>query len=125
MKVAYPAVIHAEDGRYWAEFPDVAGCFTDGDSIPEVIENASEALGGVLCAMLDQGQPLPKASEMESVKPSEGFASMILTDPLRYKKDTRSVKKTLTIPAWLNQEAEKRSINFSAVLQKALINLIQ
>ena len=125
MKVSYPAIIHAEDGCYWAEFPDVAGCFSDGDSITEVIENASDALGGVLCAMMDQGQPLPQPSSMESLKPSDGFTSMILTDPLCFKKDTRAVKKTLTIPAWLNQEAEKRSINFSAVLQKALINLIQ
>lgn len=120
MKRTYPAIIHQEDGRYWAEFPDVAGCYTDGDTVEDVIENASEALGGMLCLMLDEGEALPASTEISDIKPSDGFATLILTDPLLYKKDTRAVKKTLTIPSWLNKESEKRNINFSQVLQDAL-----
>ena len=124
MKVAYPAIVHQEDGQYWIEFPDVPGCFTDGNTLVEALDNASEALGGMLCSLLDDGTALPQASDAAALHPEDGFISVITTDPLRYKKDTRAVKKTLTLPAWLNEEAEKRHINFSSVLQKALLDLL-
>ena len=50
---------------------------------------------------------------------------MVIADPLAFKQRTKAVKKTLTIPQWLNDEAEKRHINFSSVLQKALIAQIE
>lgn len=124
MKVAYPAIVHQEDGQYWIEFPDVPGCFTDGNTLVEALDNASEALGGMLCSLLDDGTALPQVSDAAALHPEDGFVSVITTDPLRYKKDTRAVKKTLTLPAWLNEEAEKRHINFSSVLQKALLDLL-
>jgi predicted RNase H-like HicB family nuclease len=125
MKAAYPAIIHQEDGGYWVEFPDLEGCFSDGDSLPDAISNASDALGGYLCSMMDRGLTAPIASDAKSIDAGNDLVTLIVTDPLSYKRNTKSVKKTLTIPEWLNDEAEKRHINFSSVLQKALIAVIQ
>ncbi len=123
--VAYPAIVHHEDDQYWIEFPDVSGCFSQEDTLPELLSSASEALGGHLCCLMDMGQELPTPSDPASIVPQDGFTTVVVTDPYRYKKDTRAVKKTLTIPAWLNEEAERRHVNFSSVLQKALLSMIQ
>ena len=125
MKTAYPAIVHEEDGSFWVEFPDLEGCFSDGDSLPDAIANASDALGGYLCAMMDDNIPVPTASNVKAIDAGDGFVTIVVTEPLSYKKNTRSVKKTLTIPEWLNIEAEKRHINFSSVLQQALIATIE
>ena len=124
MKLAYPAIIHQEDGQYWVEFPDVPGCFSDGETLIEALDNAVDALGGTLCALHDAGQDFPAPSDAAHLQPEDGFISIVTTDPLKYKRDTRAVKKTLTLPAWLNEEAEKRHVNFSSVLQKALMDML-
>lgn len=125
MKTAYPAIVHAEDGTYWVEFPDLEGCFSDGETLADAISNASDALGGYLCSLSDRDIDAPKASDMKDIDAGSDFVTIIVTDPLAYKRSTKSIKKTLTIPEWLNEEAEKRHINFSSVLQKALIAMIQ
>lgn len=125
MKTAYPAIVHAEDGAYWVEFPDLDGCFSDGDTLAEAISNASDALGGYLCSLIDRDIDIPEASNAKDIEAGNNFVTIVVTDPLLYKRSTKSVKKTLTIPEWLNEEAEKRHINFSSVLQKALLATIQ
>lgn len=125
MKIAYPAIIHEEEGSFWVEFPDLEGCFSDGDSLPDAVANASDALGGYICSLMDSDLPVPEASDMKTIDAGDGFATVVVSDPLMYKKNTRAVKKTLTIPEWLNTEAEKRHINFSSVLQQALIATIE
>lgn len=125
MKTAYPAIVHTEEGGLWVEFPDIEGCFTDGKTVAEAIENASEALGGCLCSMMDNGIAIPTPSDIQSIQVEDGFTTMVITDPLLYKKNTKAIKKTLTIPEWLNEEAEKRHVNFSSVLQKALLAMLQ
>lgn len=124
MKVAYPAILHKEGNGYWVMFPDVDGCFSDGETVADTISNASEALGMHLCSFLDQGEELPSVSNIEALHPEDGFATLVVTDPYLYKKNTRAVKKTLTIPEWLDQEAQKKHINFSNVLKQALIAAI-
>ena len=125
MKTAYPAIVHAEEGGFWVEFPDLEGCFSDGETMADAISNASDALGGYLCSMMDRGIDAPPASDMKEIDAGSGFATIIVTDPIFFKKSTKAVKKTLTIPEWLNEEAEKRHVNFSSVLQKALLAMIQ
>ena len=125
MKTAYPAIAHEEDGMWWVEFPDIEGCVSEGDTMAEAIGNAADALGGTLCSMMDRNVEIPKASDVRMITADDGIVTVVVTDPLMYKKSTRSVKKTLTIPEWLNDEAEKRHINFSSVLQKALAAMIQ
>lgn len=123
---AYPAIFHFEDGGYWAEFPDLPGCQTEGDTVAEVVAEAATALGAYLCSMMERSVPIPEPSDIHALR-AEGsdFVSVVSANPLAFQTRTRAVKKTLTIPEWLNDEAEKRHINFSSVLQQALISQIQ
>lgn len=123
MKVTYPAVIHCEDGAYWIEFPDLEGCQSFGDSIAEVMENAKEALAGYCITLIEQHRKLPKAGDIEKTERGEGDILAVIE--VNLNSATKSVKKTLTIPAWLNEAAESRNINFSETLQKALIELLE
>ena len=125
MKTAYPAVFHLEDNAYWVEFPDLKGCYSDGDTLAEAVSNASESLGLYICSLMERNLEVPKPSDIHSIDADGSIVSIVATDPLAYRKSTKSVKKTLTIPEWLNIEAEKRHINFSSVLQQALIATIK
>lgn len=124
MLFVYPAVFHKEDGSYWVEFPDLEGCHTYGTTLPETMEAAQEALSGYLLTVLEQGEEIATPSDIESYNPKDGFASLVSCDINQYK-DTKAVKKTLTIPAWMNDRAVSMGINFSQVLQDALLSKMQ
>lgn len=118
MTVIYPAIFHHEDNAYWVEFPDLAGCNTFGDSIQATLESAKEALSGYCAVLLDQGTPLPTPSDITAIQvPADAFASLVDAKPADYRK---AVKKTLTIPAWLNTVAEEAHAPYSKILQDAL-----
>ena len=125
MLFCYPAVFHRENDEYWVEFPDLEGCHTFGNSVNETLQNAQEALSGHLLTMLEAGDNLPAPRDLATVAaPDDGFTSYVTCNVDPYK-DTRAVKKTLTIPAWLNDRAIARGINFSQALQEALLAAIQ
>lgn len=122
MKIIYPAVFHEEDGAFWVEFPDLEGCTSFGDTKEEVFENAQEALEGYALTVLERDNHLPAPSDLKTISYDENsFVSYVASDLSVYMKKSKAVKKTLTIPQWLNAAAEKRGVNFSAVLQDALI----
>lgn len=126
MVKAYPAIFHCEENGYWVEFPDLPGCLSEGDDAAQALAQASAALGGYLCSCMDRGVECPQPSRIQSLHADgEDFVSMVAADPLAFKQRTKAVKKTLSIPQWLNDEAEKRHINFSSVLQQALMAQIQ
>ncbi len=124
MLFVYPAVFHKEDDAYWVEFPDLDGCHTYGGSIPETMEAAQEALSAYLLTLLEQGRPLKAPSDVSVLRPDDGFSTLVSCEVDQYR-DTRAVKKTLTIPSWLNDRAVSMGLNFSKVLQDALISKIQ
>ena len=120
MVKVYPALIHNENG-YWIEFPDLEGCQTVGDSFEELLETASEALGLYLVSLVEDGKELPTASDLSSIPHKKSVEiTYIYTDIDKYRRDTRSVKKMLSLPAWLAKEAEEKNISLSKVLQEAL-----
>ena len=122
MLSAYPAIFHKEDGAYWVEFPDLPGCQTVGESIGEVMEEAQEALGLYLASLIEDEEEINPASDIKSiVAEDDSFTSLVTCDLNQYVRSAKAVKKTLTIPDWLNNLAEKNSINFSQTLQKALM----
>ena len=125
MKSVYPAVFHPEKTGYSVSFPDLPGCFSEGDSLAEAIDMASEALGGYLASRLDNGFDIAKPSKIEDIGVEDGFINYVCADPARYRKNSKMIKKTLTIPEWLNVEAEKAGINFSATLQGALRSILR
>ena len=119
MNIVYPALCHFEDGGYWCEFPDLGGCFSQGDSAHEIVLNARESLEGYVESLLEHGTPLPPASDITTIKAGgKDFATYISCDI----SDTgKSVRKNVTLPDWLNSRAERAGINFSQTLQESLI----
>ena len=100
---------------------------TQGKDVPDAIEMARDAIGLMGIDMQDDGEALPEASSLADVQadaPSGSIVSLVDVDFAEYrrKNDMRAVKKNCTIPSWLNFEAEKAGVNFSAVLQAALKN---
>lgn len=124
MLFVYPAIFHKEDDAYWVEFPDLEGCHTYGSSVTETMEVAQEALSGYILTMLEQERPINAPSDISDFNPTDGFTSLVSCDINQYK-DTKAVKKTLTIPSWLNDRAVSMGLNFSQVLQEALISKLQ
>ena len=121
-KFFYPALFHKEDGGgFWVSFPDIPECLTQGTDMSQAYEMAVDALGLALeDRMKENNVPVPTSIDFLVI--AENYPVIIEFDLLEYKKkhSSRAVKKTLTIPEWLNDEAIKKNINFSAVLQEAL-----
>ncbi len=116
-KIFYPAVFHPEEVGYSVSVPDLDGCFTQGDDMNEAVAMTQEAMG----LMLEDYKVYPKPSNPKNVQTELGdFVVMIQFDQESYKKQFKPVKKTLSIPAWLNDAAEEAHVNFSGVLQEAL-----
>jgi predicted RNase H-like HicB family nuclease len=121
----YPAVFDYADDGISVEFPDLPGCLTCGNSDEEAIRMAKDALSLHLYGMEQDGDPVPaptKASQLHV----EGNQVVVFVEtwmpPFRGKMEGRAIKKTLTIPKWLNDLAEENQINFSHILQDALMD---
>ncbi|MFR1434187.1 MAG: type II toxin-antitoxin system HicB family antitoxin [Acutalibacteraceae bacterium] len=123
-KYYYPAVFQKETDGFSVWLPDVPGCISQGDNLEEAVDNIKDAFGLFVEEEKANGATIPAASLPGDVKTEEGqFVALVEFDWAEYlrKNDTRTVKKTLTIPAWLNALAEEQHINFSGVLKSALI----
>lgn len=123
MKYAYPAIFAPEQSGYSIRFPDFESCYTSAETLAEGMEMANDALCLTLYDMEETERPIPAASKVREVKVSgDEFVTLVACDTLEYRKfyDSRAVKKTLTIPAWLNTMAERAGVNFSMILQAAL-----
>ena len=122
-RLFYPALFQAEEDGYSISVPDLDGCFTEGDTLETAYENTIDAIGLCLEELQANNQEFPPASAPNQIAPGPNeYVVLIEFDPLEYKKrnDNKSVKKTLTIPSWLNKMAEEQHVNFSGVLQSAL-----
>lgn len=133
MLSAYPACFFREENGYTVIFPDLNHLATCGETLDEALSMAVDCLAGYLYWLKQDGEAAPLPSTMENIsladiaaeleiEPGEAFVNMITVDVAEYAKShfEKSVKKTLTIPAWLNTAAMDQGINFSQVLQDAL-----
>lgn len=131
MKLIYPAVFYPfsdGSGGYTVEFPDLPGCVTEGKDLEEAFEMATDAASGWVLEELEEGNTVPEPSDYADVKPRKGGrVNIVLLDIDKYaeKYGEKAVRKNVTIPAWLNTFAEKRKINFSQVLQEAILTKVQ
>ena len=124
MKYVFPVIFRPEQERgYTVFFPDIEEAFTEGETIAECIEMAED----VLCLMLYERElhslPVPVPTDIHEVIQQDGdIVTLIKCDTMDYRRFylNKAVKKTLTIPEWLNIEATAKGYNFSAVLQEAL-----
>ncbi len=127
-KYVYPAIFTPEqDGGYSVFFPDLEGCYTCGDTLADALFMAEDALALVLYGYEKDQRPIPRPSKMPEIAvTADSFLSMVACDTLEYRKrfNNKAVKKTLTIPEWLNEAAVAMNINFSQVLQDALLQRI-
>ena len=120
----YPAVFTEEaEGSYSIRFPDIKNCFTSAETLGDGIKMANDVLCLMLYEMEQAGEEIPSASSIHEIVVEENeFVNFVSCDTLAYRRffDNRAVKKTLSIPSWLNDMAEKANINFSGTLQEAL-----
>ena len=136
----YPACFYKEEDGYSVIFPDLNYLATQGDSLEEAMEMAVECLAGYLYSSKIDGETVPKPSSLKDIDPvvvskeiapdepiGEAFVNMVSVDVDSYAKEhfNKSVRKTLTIPAWLNDAALEQGINFSQTLQEALLSKVQ
>ena len=123
-KLFYPAIFHeAEEGGFWVSFPDLPECLTEGDDMQQAYEMAVDALVISLTSRKAEGELIPKPTEINKVDAEDGILAVVEFDMMEYQKkhNSRAIKKTLSIPEWLNEEAVARGVNFSQVLQEALM----
>ena len=123
-KLFYPAIFHtAEESVFWVSFPDLPECLTEGDDMQDAYEMAVEALGLCLTERKKEGEVIPDPTEINKIDTEDGVLVIVEFDMLEYQKkhNSRAVKKTLSIPEWLNEEAVNRGVNFSQLLQEALM----
>lgn len=126
-RLFYPAIFHKEDGGFWISFPDFPECFSDGDDMQQAYENAVDALGLAITSRQEEKEAIPDPTDISELKVDDGFLVIIEFDLLAYlkKHSSKAVKKTLTIPEWLNESATAMGLNFSQVLQEALMQKVQ
>lgn len=133
MLSAYPACFFKEKSGYSVIFPDLNDLATCGDTLDEALTMAVDCLAGYLYACQNDGETIPPPSAIEKINPNamakeleteftEVFVNIVTVDVAEYAKThfEKSIKKTLTIPTWLNKAALEKDINFSQVLQEAL-----
>ena len=127
MEYVYPAIITPLGSNgFDASIPDLPYCRTCGKDLPEALFMAKDAVEMWLWDAENNSEPIPQASSVADTaklcETAESFVSLIAadTDDYRRKHDTRAVKKTLTIPRWLNHQAEQANAPFSQILQQGL-----
>ena len=130
MNYIYPAVFYPEpDGKYSVIFPDLNDLATFGDNLADAFAMATEACGQYLFTSLRDGETLPTATSIDSVEKDDenAFVNLVCINLDEYARayDDKVIKKTLSIPAWLNTACENYGINYSKVLKDALIAKLQ
>ena len=130
MKLIYPAVFTPceELEGYTVEFPDLPGCVTEGRDLISAFERGIDAASGWILDEMEDGNDYPAPSDIHEIScPSESFVNLLVLDMDSYaeKYGSKAIRKNITIPAWLNTYGEKRGLNFSKVLQEALITVAQ
>lgn len=125
MKYKYPALIIKEDDGFVVEFPDLEDAFTQGDTWEEAFENAEDVLNLMLWNREEKNLPIPEPASLDAIEvPANATIALIKADTIEYRRlhDTKSVRKNVSIPSWLNTLAINKNINFSNLLQNALMH---
>ena len=122
------AIFNYADDGISIEFPDLPGCYPSADSTEEAIKNAKEAMGLHLWGMEKDGDEIPIPSKLDEINLESNqipYLVEVFMPTVRLRLDKSFVKKTLSVPAWLNAEAERKGVNFSGILQEALVQHLE
>lgn len=119
----FPCVFIYEKNGISIYFPDLDGCISHGENEENALINAKEALSLHLYGMEQDREEIPKPTNLRNVQLDEDEETVLIEvfmPAFRAKQANKYIKKTLTIPAWLNIEAERHGVNFSQILQNGL-----
>ena len=119
----YVAIFNYEKDGINIYFPDIPGCLSCAETTEEALKNAEEVLGLVLYDYEQENKEIPKPTKFEDIKCKNNEKAVLIDvwmPMVRNELDEQAIKKTLTIPRWLNTLAEKEHVNFSQLLQTAL-----
>lgn len=119
----FPAIIKLVGESYDVSFPDINNCFTFGDSLEDALDSARDVLELCLYDMEQDNIPIPEASGVKDIKLDENESIAwinVWMIPVRDKMENKAVKKTVTIPKWINDIGIENNLNFSQILQAAI-----
>ncbi|MBR6504556.1 MAG: type II toxin-antitoxin system HicB family antitoxin [Clostridia bacterium] len=119
----YPAIFEYNQDGISISFPDLPGCISCASNDEEALYMAKDALGLFIASCEEDGDELPAPTILNNIKLKNNQKPALIEVNMPLFRDAIfnvSVKKTLTIPKWINDLAEKNNINFSQVLQSAL-----
>ena len=121
-KRVYPIILIDEGTGYYVEIPDF-DIATQGENLADAIAMARDAIGLMGIDMIDEGKELPNPNSIRFEKRDGDVVTLVDVDFVEYRRkvDNRAVKKNCTIPYWLSLEAERAGINYSKVLQDAIM----
>jgi antitoxin HicB len=118
MEYIYPAIFEQNtDDSYTITYPDLPGCNSEGKSLSNAIDMAEKALTQWIEYLLEEKETIPLASDIKTIKPrKDQFVNLIRADI----RDNRAVRRTVSIPGWMDQKVSLAGISLSKVLQDAL-----
>ena len=123
MKYIYPAIFTEGEDGILVDFPDLPSCYTDGANLEEAFENAEDALALALWQLEEKRAEIPTPSAPAALTVPKGASVALVradTLPVRQMNNTRTVRKNVTLPGWMDTLARERNINFSKLLQNAI-----
>lgn len=123
-KYVFPAIFQKQENGYFITFPDFEACFTQGNNLEDGLDMASDVLCMTLYNMEEENTAIPTPTDPTAIHTETGsFVTLVGCDTMEYRKfhSNKSVKKTLTVPQWLDEMATKENVNFSQTLQQALM----
>lgn len=127
--LTYLAVLEpGKDGSYSVSFPDLPGCFSLGDDLEDARRMAEEAASLHVYGLEEDGEDIPVPSKDVPPEYVEGNIIMPITihpELFRFNRNNERVKTTISLPAWLKREAEEKNVNYSRLLEAALIDYLQ
>lgn len=129
MVYTYTAILTPSEGggKYYAKVPDIPGCVTSGKDLQDAIKQVTDALNGCLVVLEDNNvSPAPASSQSELEHEAGDVLTLVQADTIAYRAmtDTKSVRKNVSLPAWMAMLADKRGINCSQLLQEALLRTL-
>ncbi|MCG5026842.1 type II toxin-antitoxin system HicB family antitoxin [Anoxybacillus flavithermus] len=119
----YPAIFDYSSDGISVEFPDLPGCFTCGDTEEEAFKMAKEAMALHLYGLEQENEEIPHPSKVSEIQTENNQVIVFIEvwmPPFRHEMENKAVKKTLTIPKWLDDLAREHNVNYSQILQEAL-----
>ena len=131
MKLIYPAIFtpYFDESGYEVTIPDLSGCTASGDTLEEAIDEAVDQASMWIMSRMEKGEEVPPASAYSDIHTDDedDFVSLLVLDMGAYSEahSKKVVRKNITIPAWLNAYGEAKHVNFSRLLQNALLGLTQ